>query len=264
MSTRPRNLIVSPIGDGSVHRSWLAPGTERTYDLLLIYYGNRSGFGAADATYYLERQGMKCQLLGYALDTLPDVIASYANVWCPDDDIRAAPSDINRLFALFEHYRLQMAQPAIGKGEVSFQVTRPRAGIILRYSPYVEVMCPVFTHRALRRVSSTFVESRSNWGLDIIWPRFFSADEIAIIDDVQVEHTRPLGTGAMYKTLADEQIDPRAELEEVVQRYGRFDPKLHHRLYRGKIKLPAIRHPSTRVNPVTRLAESLGLRRAVA
>jgi hypothetical protein len=264
MPAYARNLIISPIGKNSVHGSWTSQSAVRTYDLLLINYSTQPGFGAADATHYLERQGMKWELMSYALDTLPDIVAQYKNVWLPDDDIRASPSQINRLFALFEEYRLQLAQPAIAAGEVSYKVFRQRPGIILRYTPLVELMCPLFTRDALRQVSATFVESRSGWGLDVIWPRLFAADEVAIIDAVGVEHTRPVGKGAMYRTLSQQNIDPRRELADVVARHGGFDAKFHHRLVRGTIKLPAIRHPAVRVNWLTRAMERLGLRRAVA
>lgn len=264
MAAYARNLIISPIGNNSVHGSWLTHGVDRCYDLLLINYSTQPGFGAADATHYLERQGMKWELLSYALNTLSDVVARYSNVWLPDDDVRATPSDINHLFALFEEYRLQLAQPAIAAGEVSYKVFQQRPGIILRYAPLVELMCPLFTRDALRQVSATFVESRSGWGLDLIWPRLFAANEVAIIDAVGVEHTRPVGKGVMYQTLSQQNIDPRRELADVVARHGGFDARFHHRLVRGAIKLPAIRHPAARVNWLTRAMESLGLRRAVA
>jgi hypothetical protein len=264
MPTHARNLIISTIGDKSLHASWLSRSAGCTYDLLLIYYGDQPGFGAADATRYLAHKGMKWELLTYALSTLSDFVARYANVWLPDDDIRVGPDQIDRLFALFEKYQLQMAQPAIAAGEVSYKLFRQRPGIILRYSPLVELMCPLFTHSALRRVSTTFVESRSGWGLDVIWPRFFAANEVAIIDAVGVEHTRPPGTGGMYRTLAHENIDPRREFADVVARHGGFDPKFHRRLVRGTIKLPAIRNPASRVNSLTRAMERLGLRRIMA
>ena len=199
-----------------------------------------------------SRKGLKWELLSYALDTLPEVVAKYTNVWLPDDDLRVGPGQIDRLFALFEEYQLQLAQPAIAAGEVSYKLFRQRPGIILRYSPLVELMCPMFTRSALRRVSPTFVESHSGWGLDVIWPRFFAANEVAIIDAVGVEHTRPPGKGLMYQTLANQRIDPRREFAEVVTRHGGFDGSLHQRLVRGTIKLPAIRDPAARVNPLTR------------
>ena len=132
MPAHARNLIISPIGNSSVHGSWSILSAARTYDLLLINYSNQPGFGAADATHYLERKGMKWELLTHALDMLPEVVARYTNVWLPDDDIRTSPSEIDRLFAIFEDYRLQMAQPAIAAGEVSYKVFRQRPGVILR------------------------------------------------------------------------------------------------------------------------------------
>ena len=170
-----------------------------------------------------------------------DVLERYANIWCPDNDIRVDTLAINRMFELFEKYALKMAQPAIAGGEVSYRALRPRRGVVLRYSPYVEVMCPLFTREALWRIAPTLLESRSGWGLDWVWPRFFSQHEIAILDAVGVDHTGPLGRGENYARLAELGVHPDEEFHQVVARYGGFDRRLHRKFVRGKIKLPAIR-----------------------
>ena len=83
----------------------------------------------------------------------------YDRIWLPDCDIKADTESINRLFTLFEQQKLELAQPAIAAGEVSFQTVRRRPGVVLRYSPYVETMCPLFTRAGLFLVSSTFLNT---------------------------------------------------------------------------------------------------------
>ncbi|MBI3840073.1 MAG: hypothetical protein HY288_19290, partial [Planctomycetia bacterium] len=128
----------------------------------------------------------------------------------------------------------------------------------------VETMCPIFTRQAFRRVSPTFLENRSGWGLDLIWPRFFQPHEMAILDQVGVEHTGTLGRGESYQHLAKLGINPGEDLERAISKYGSFQRRLHRKLVRGTIKLPAIRDPSARAGLVRRLVEHLGLRRTVA
>jgi hypothetical protein len=264
MSTTRRNLILSPIGDGSLHASWLSHPEQRLFDTFLIYYGDTGDFGRGDATHYLRRKGFKWELIDHVLRNHGEILGRYTNIWCPDNDIRADTPAINQMFQLFEKYALQMAQPAIAAGEVSYQALRQQPGVVLRYSPYVEVMCPLFTREALWRIAPTLLEARSGWGLDWIWPRLFAAHEIAILDAVGVEHAGPLGRGENYRELARLGIQPNEEFQRVMAKYGGFNRRLHKKFVRGTIKLPTIRQNGVRPGLVARLMEGLGLRRAAA
>ncbi|HEX3724590.1 MAG TPA: hypothetical protein VHV08_00040, partial [Pirellulales bacterium] len=240
---------------------WLSHPGARTFDLFLIHYGEANDFGREDATYYEHRKGFKWELLDYVTREHAHVLERYTNIWIPDHDIRADTPAINRLFELFEQYTLQLAQPAIAQGEVSYQALRQRRGVVLRYTPFVEIMCPLFTRQALDRVSSTFTESRSGWGLDWVWPRYFRPREIAIIDAVGVEHTGPLFNGENYRRLAALGIDPAAEFQRLTARYGGFKRGLHRRLVRGKIRLPEVREQPQAAGLLARLfAKTSGLR----
>jgi len=260
MQSTRRNLIVSPIGDDSVHASWLVDRPARTFDVFLIYYGKQEGFGTQDADHYLCRRGFKWELLDHAARHHRDVLERYDRIWCPDCDIYADTLSVNRLFELFEKYELQLAQPAIAAGEVSFQFLRRRPGVILRYSPYVEVMCPLFTREALYAVLPTFLESRSGWGVDWLWPRYFAPRQIAVIDAVGVEHKGRLLRGENYQKLASLGIDPGREFDQVIARHGGFNRRLHRKLVRGRIKLPAIWEPGSRASLTGRMLARLGLR----
>lgn len=260
MQPTRRNLIISPIGDDSVHASWLVDRPARSFDVFLIYYGKQEGFGREDADHYLCRQGFKWELLDHVARQHADILANYDRIWCPDCDIRTDTDHVNRLFELFENYDLQLAQPAISAGEVSFKFLCQRPGVVLRYSPYVELMCPLFTHDALFHVLPTFLESRSGWGVDWLWPRYFAPRQMAVIDAVGVEHTGRLWRGENYQNLAKLGIDPGREFEQVVARHGGFNRRLHRKLVRGRIKLPAIRKPDSRASLAGRMLARLGLR----
>lgn len=259
-----RNLIVSPIGDESMHGSWLADRPKRTFDVLLIHYGKVEHYGRSDADYYLASKGFKWELTDFALREFRNVVEQYDYVWCPDCDIRATTEQVNRLFAVVREQRLQLAQPAIAAGEITYQFLRPRPGILLRYTPFVEVMCPVFSREALLRVQPTFGESRSGWGLDLLWPRHFAAREMAVIDAVGVEHTGKLFRGENYQTLARLGVNPGEELERIIKLHGGFNRRLHRRLVRGRIKLPAVWSETPTLSLADRLLERMGFDRKCA
>jgi hypothetical protein len=264
MTATRRNLIISTVDEGSVHTSWISQPKLQSFDLFLINYSDRCDFGRAEATHYLQRKGFKFELLDHVTKHHGDVLDRYTNIWCPDNDIRADTRAINRLFDLFEKYALQLAQPAIAAGEVSYQTLRQQPGIVLRYSPYVEVMCPLFTRRALTRIAPTLLESRSGWGLDWVWPRMFAPHEMAILDAVGVEHTGTLGRGEHYQKLAQLGVNPGEEFEHVVAKYGGIDRRLHRKFVRGRIKLPAISETRHRNSLLSRLKDRLGFQRAAA
>jgi hypothetical protein len=242
-----RNLIISPIGDSSVHGTWIAGGTQRTFDQLLIYYGSGDDWAKCDATHYVCRTGFKYEHMFFASEQLGEILQQYDSFWLPDDDIALDPAAIDEMFALFGQFRLQLAQPAIAGGEVTYRSLCRRRGTLLRYTPFVEVMCPLFTRQAFYRVRHTFLESRSSFGLDLVWPKYFAPREMAILDRIGVNHTRRLNSGEHYQRLAALGIDPNRERDALVASHGGIDWRQHKRLLTGRQRMPAIRDPNSRV-----------------
>jgi hypothetical protein len=259
MTTLRRHLVISPIGDDSMHASWLSDPARRSFDVLLIHYGNRPDFGRDVADHYLSRKGFKWELLDHALRERRETFEQYDYIWCPDCDIRTDTSGVNRLFELCREYQLEMAQPAIASGDVTYQFLRKRLGVVLRYTPFVEVMCPVFSRAALLKLWPTFLESRSGWGLDLLWPRHFSRRQMAVIDAVGVEHTGPLFRGENYQNLSRLGLDPGQEMQQIVARHGGFNRRLHRKLVRGRITLPAVWENPRESSWTERLIAWLGL-----
>ncbi len=154
----PSNLIICPIGDSSQHLTWLTGPEAKSFDLFLIYYGNGADVGAADAQHYVRRKGFKFELLSHLVHQHRATLEKYERIWCPTDDIACSTGDLNHMFEIFAQYRLKLAQPSVAQGDVSYRSLLRRRGNILRYTPFVEVMCPVFTREAFFRVSDTFSE----------------------------------------------------------------------------------------------------------
>ncbi len=256
-SEQRRNLIICPIGDRSVHRTWLGGPASPDFDLFLIYYGNGPDVSTADAKYYFRRRGFKFEHLHFVVTEHADTLNKYDRIWCPDDDIACDTGSINEMFNIFAKYRLQLAQPAIAEGDFSFKGLVQKPGNLLRYTRYVEVMCPVFTREALIKVSDTFLENRSGWGLDWVWPKRFADNEMAIIDKVGIHHTGPLGKGEHYRNLAKLGIDPHRDFKETVERHGGIDRNLHRQMLRGRARMPRIKDPNDRRSLKRKIADHL-------
>ncbi len=239
MSHRHRNLVVSPVGDASLHPTWLSESGQRRFDLGLIYFGRQPDRYRTDADHYLQQTGFKFHLVEQMLSELGSRLDDYDYIWCPDDDLASSTLDINRMFALARDYRLPIAQPAIATGDISFATVRQQPGLLLRYTHFVEVMCPLFSRTALNRIRPTLVENKSAWGIDWAWTRLLPASEFAVIDAVGVHHTRPLHSGAGYQRMRDQGVDPSGDLMRMTRRYG-ISRRRRRKIKHGTLRARAI------------------------
>ena len=218
---RRRNLVVVRAGDSSLHGPWLLPA-ERSYDVLVSYYGRAAGSHADGADDYEQRAGPKWPCIGDIFASRPALLEGYDAFWFPDDDVAADAETLERMFALFHGLALELGQPALTRDSYytwDFLLQRP--GCLMRYSRFVEVMCPIFSRAMLRRCVATFSENRSGWGIDWLWgdrlPDPSRIGAMAILDATPVRHTRPLG-GNLYRNHPD--IDPRREEWSTLARHG--------------------------------------------
>lgn len=234
------NLVLATVGDRSCHASWLAGPGRRPFDVMLVHFGADAACDFHGAEYVGRRRGFKYELLADVVDAHRDLLARYDRVWCPDDDIRASPAVIGRLFAVFRDLGFPLAQPAVAAGEASYPVLRQLAGTSYRITPFVEMMCPVFTREAFLRTATLFRETKSGWGIDCVWSTWFQPGRMAIIDEAGVEHTGRLGRGQLYRSLEAIGIDPGIECEAMVARHGGIDRRTRRRLARGRIRLPRV------------------------
>jgi hypothetical protein len=80
-------------------------------------------------------------------------------------------------------------------GHVSHQITFPRRDLILRYTSFVEVLAPMFKLETMIFLKHTFDCNITAHALDFVWPKLlgYPENKIAIIDEVVMTHTRPVG-----------------------------------------------------------------------
>lgn len=219
-----QNLVIVRAGDSSLHPEWLeGPGAEaRTWDIIVNYFGNDPDKYRTGDVLRIDSKGPKWPALYELIQNHAGLIGGYARVWLPDDDLRCACADVNRLFDVFEREKLELAQPSLRPDSyVSHMVTLHNPRFQLRFTNFVEVMAPCFTRESLEKLLPTFNESMSGWGLDYAWPRILGSagERVAIIDDVQVLHTRPVGA-ANYAALKAQGTTAWDEHDTAFRRYG--------------------------------------------
>jgi hypothetical protein len=213
---RKKNLVISSVGDKSLHKHWIKG--KPNFDLCLTYYGDKEDY-SADAHYYRQAKGYKYHLIQDWLKDKPHLF-DYEYIWLPDDDIYIVTDDINRLFRLMKQYRLELAQPSI-MGYYGVDITLHQKGSVLRYTNWVEIMCPCFSSDALRKCYESFRENNTGWAIEMIWNKLLGhpRNKIAIIDDIVAVHTRPVLTGDTYQGKDDPLNFAMAEAKDVVKRH---------------------------------------------
>ncbi|WP_415182275.1 hypothetical protein [Phaeovulum sp.] len=211
-----KNLVVVRAGANSLHSHWLdLPYAERNFEMLVSFFSEE-----AYAT-FVPAEGVRAVLVkGGKWDglfkTLSDLdLDEFDYFWLPDDDIEASTGSINKIFELCQRYGLAVGQPSLSrKSYFSHFLLSRCAGFRIRYTNYVEIMVPCLNRALLRRALPYFENTMSGFGLDYIWCRWEEAGAFrsAVIDAVEVFHTRPVGK--VLKSAMDATGCPKSEQEE--------------------------------------------------
>ncbi|MBP2548057.1 hypothetical protein J2858_000950 [Neorhizobium galegae] len=200
---KPRrpNLVVVPAGSGSLHGQWQEgiADNKRNWDICVGYYGTERPFLPAAVEYLAHLPQKRKFKLIYDLFYEDSPLWGYDRIWLPDDDLLISGEDINRMFHLSRRHELDLCQPALSTGEGSHPthpITFQKPGGGVRHEPFIEIMCPLFSRRALKICIESFRDSESGYGLDHLWPSFLGRPEsrMAILDQFGVKHTRPIAT----------------------------------------------------------------------
>jgi hypothetical protein len=199
MDQASRNLVVVRCGDSSLHKNWCTG--KRTWDLGVSYFGNRKDY-FPEARYMHIRAAGKWDGIFDFFACNPETLSLYDYFWFPDDDIDASTDSVEELFQSVRRYDLELAQPSLGdQSYYSHLLTLCNSEFRIRYVNFVEIMVPVLSRDLLSKTLGRLRGTRTGFGLDFLWPRLTSNPyrKIAILDEITVTHTRPVG-GELHRT----------------------------------------------------------------
>ena len=207
------NLVVVPANSKSLHPRWFEgiDDSMRNWDLCIGYYGAEEPQVSNSPYEYLAHlpKRKKFKII-YDLFHEGSPLWNYERIWLPDDDLLCNGEAINRMFHLSHKYDLDLAQPSLKQGPGCYPnhpLTIQKPDSIVRYEGFIEIMCPVFSRRALQICIESMRDVESGYGLDHLWPSFIGrpAARMAIIDATAVAHTRPLGATYNVNAALEEQ-----------------------------------------------------------
>ena len=216
-----RNLMIVRAGAKSLHPAWMESGN-RNWDLALSCY--QEDAPSQGAEYVIFEKGHKWVPLYNLLTKNFQLISSYDYICLADDDLLAHTSTWNSLFEVCRRHDLSLAQPALTSDSYKTHwITAQDKEFFLRFTNFVEVMCPIFSRTALQVCLGTMGhDNKYGWGQDFIWPHLLgpSYTKIAVIDAYPIKHTRPVGHSSVI-------ADGVAGAKQLMEQYGMVDtPRL--------------------------------------
>lgn len=220
---RRQNLVVLRANRHSLHRTWPQDidDSDRNWDFCISWYDKEPPVDVGPCEYLTHQPAERKFASIHGLFRPGSPLWAYTHIWMPDDDLLTSWKDINRIFEVCYRHKLALAQPSLRLGSYAgISITMQDPEKALRFTEYVEGMCPVFSTDALRACVGTFKGSVSGWGLDFIWSRLLGhvTTRVGIIDEVAVTHARPVATNYDGAAAA-------RESQALMELYGTAMPK---------------------------------------
>jgi len=223
--TKSKYLIIIPAGDRSRHLEWKK---DPSVDLCVIYYNDNPEIAKKfkeSAEYFYQAAGPKWSLL--KLPLRDKIYENYKYIWLPDDDLIFENRNVGpgELFDLMVKSGADLAQPAlIDNGNILPKYKKNlqyiRKGYPFRKTRFVEIMAPMFSINAFKKIIKTIMDpdAKSGWGLDTVWPMYIP--KMAILNAVPIIHTVPISKPNMSSSFyAKFNIDPYKEMNTLITRY---------------------------------------------
>ena len=222
------NLVVLRAGPRSLHALWPRDITEaeKNWDFCISYYGIDPRELEESPDYLTHQPEQRKYQALYDLFYPNSPLWFYDQVWLPDDDLMISWRDINQMFHDSRKFGFDLCQPSLIQRPdcyITHNITAQQPNTLARYTAFVEIMCPLFSSRALRICVGTFRDSVSGFGLDSLFPALLGwpRNRIGILDTVGLIHTRPIGRN--YDT-AKAGAEERAMLSAYKLHWLRFPP----------------------------------------
>jgi len=212
-----QNLVLTRVGNNSLHPGWLGADEPRNWDLYLCPYQPIAPQPDIECVVGEVVPGPKWSGIRTVLNAW-DGWREYDQIWLPDDDIRATQGAINGMFDVAGAVGLELFAPALDLASYYAHFdTMQNPSFFGRWVGFVEIMVPGFSRAALEAVLPTLdlTETGWGWGLDSVWPKLLGYENVGIIDGITVTHTRPVGE------MRDEELRSRvlAESDTFMERY---------------------------------------------
>jgi hypothetical protein len=216
-----RFLVITRAGANSSHEAWLEGAQERLFDLVVTEWQPTHIPVSHEGVEVLPWPGGRNEGYSRYFESHPDIFTRYQSIALIDDDIIMSADDINRCFLMGAKYELELWQPSLSwDSYFSYGSTLNNPLYQIRYTNFIEMMCPFFSARFLKRAGATFSLGYLV-GIDILWPRLIesAAYRCAVVDAVIAKHGRPVGAHKRLHGFSERRTY-NDEIQELMTRLG--------------------------------------------
>ncbi|GAB5357503.1 hypothetical protein AAMO2058_000380200 [Amorphochlora amoebiformis] len=214
-----RNLIFTSAGDRNVLDNWL-PNLHRAndhknkkinrksdtvqeepnYDIFLVYYGSDVFIYQhlkQKCRWVVRMEGTKfTNFYNLVYNRHPELFRATDYFFMLDDDItfENGVNDINKMFRTARRYHLRAAMPSFSHdSRLSWPITKhdTENGLVLAYTNFVEVNCPLISRDAMERLMDVFHPNLIGWGIDylLVWANGMDKTRsFAVVHEIQVKN----------------------------------------------------------------------------
>jgi len=215
------NAVIVRAGAKSLHPNWLTPEAPE-FDLYVLAYEPPPASPDTTAIHEFSIPGRK--IAGYNQFFLenPEILDRYSQIALIDNDILCTSKEINAAFRAGTEHGFWLWQPTLTLDSYfSFAILLRNPLLKLRYVTFIEMMCPFFSSEHLKLSLKLFGLGYET-GIDRIWCRIRenSDRKYAVLDEVTVKHTLPIGGRAHLQGFVGEKRDYMVTTREVEQRFG--------------------------------------------
>lgn len=216
-----RCLVIATVADGGLYNKYPSVDLSRSFDLIKVNFDpdgfDRTNVSDHQLPWYYEDVGFKHHIYKRLIERR-NLLDLYDWIWMPDYDVHLEDKEIERMFHIAQQYNLNICQPSLTHDSYhSFPLMLNDPTKFMRYTNYVEIMCPLFKTEALKKVIWTFTVTHSGWAQDFLWARELNYERLAIIDDIQAKHVKPVES--QYWQLPNG-LNADQELEMAVKLFG--------------------------------------------
>lgn len=222
VEVKSKRLVICCAGNESLHEHYT---NTDLFDTLIIYYGDSEEIASRyrkNATYFAKQKGIKFNLVWSVVNSgvsglTEEQLLKYDYIALLDDDILTNTIDIDNMFNTMDRESLDLAQASLSNdSHIFWRILKTKEKGIRLFNT-VEIMMPFFNRETFAKQYFLWEHLYTGILLDTkFWVKMVQNNNLkcAVVDDIQMKHTRRFAKGDVYKNNSKRQgsMLPRTEL----------------------------------------------------
>ncbi len=199
--SQSRCLVVVRAGRQSLHQRWIDEAGPLPFDLLVAAYEENVIDPSRREIQHILIPGPKVQGIATLFRRHSELLRDYSYIGLVDDDIDVSVTDLMLCFEIGASRHLEIWQPSLTwDSYFSYAAFLHNPLYKVRYTNFIEMQVPFFSAEALRRCLPLF-DLGYETGIDQLWCRLSTESlyKYAVVDEISVRHTRPVGATAQQQ-----------------------------------------------------------------